>query len=203
MKSVKPTRSMASSVIVVMICVALSACGSSSKSSTTTTSTGDANGSSGSLSQPTSTAELGTPAQVKELEQLYTGAINSGKTSLVIYGPGVSSETPYYNLFEKTFPKIHITSQALFGGTLTARLNAEAASGKYVGSLLETGNDPAWAASLDGECTRFNPVYHVPAKWRQLNDTVMEDPRSAVWTEAGNRLHSQKALLEFLGAKRA
>jgi ornithine carbamoyltransferase len=27
---------------------------------------------------------------------------------------------------------------------------------------------------------------------------VLEGPQSLVWEEAGNRLHSQKALLEFL-----
>jgi len=47
-------------------------------------------------------------------------------------------------------------------------------------------------------------MHCLPAhRGEEINDTVMDDPRSAVWTEAGNRLHSQKALLEFLGAKRA
>ena len=32
----------------------------------------------------------------------------------------------------------------------------------------------------------------------EVSADVMDDPRSAVWIEAGNRLHSQKALLEFL-----
>ena len=32
----------------------------------------------------------------------------------------------------------------------------------------------------------------------EVNDTVLDDPRSVVFEEAGNRLHSQKALLEFL-----
>jgi ornithine carbamoyltransferase len=47
-------------------------------------------------------------------------------------------------------------------------------------------------------------MHCLPAhRGEEINDTVMDDPRSAVWTEAGNRLHSQKALLEFLGAPRA
>ena len=32
----------------------------------------------------------------------------------------------------------------------------------------------------------------------EVSDDLFEDPRSVVFTEAGNRLHSQKALLEFL-----
>jgi ornithine carbamoyltransferase len=32
----------------------------------------------------------------------------------------------------------------------------------------------------------------------EVSADVLDDPRSAVWVEAGNRLHSQKALLEFL-----
>lgn len=32
----------------------------------------------------------------------------------------------------------------------------------------------------------------------EVNETLLDDPRSVVFDEAGNRLHSQKALLEFL-----
>lgn len=32
----------------------------------------------------------------------------------------------------------------------------------------------------------------------EISDDLLDDPRSVVWAEAGNRLHSQKALLEFL-----
>jgi ornithine carbamoyltransferase len=32
----------------------------------------------------------------------------------------------------------------------------------------------------------------------EVSSELMDDPRSVVWQEAGNRLHSQKALLEFL-----
>lgn len=43
-------------------------------------------------------------------------------------------------------------------------------------------------------------LFHcLPAhRGEEVNDTVLDDPRSVVYTEAGNRLHSQKALLEFL-----
>ncbi|MCZ6640549.1 MAG: ornithine carbamoyltransferase [Gammaproteobacteria bacterium] len=42
-------------------------------------------------------------------------------------------------------------------------------------------------------------MHCLPAKrGEEVNETVLDDPRSAVWQEAGNRLHTQKALLEFL-----
>ncbi len=42
-------------------------------------------------------------------------------------------------------------------------------------------------------------MHCLPAhRGEEVSETLLEDPRSAVWQEAGNRLHSQKALLEFL-----
>ena len=42
-------------------------------------------------------------------------------------------------------------------------------------------------------------LHCLPAhRGEEVNDTVLDDPRSGAWTAAGNRLHSQKALLEFL-----
>ncbi|MDA1074063.1 MAG: ornithine carbamoyltransferase [Proteobacteria bacterium] len=42
-------------------------------------------------------------------------------------------------------------------------------------------------------------MHCLPAhRGEEVNETVLDDPRSVVWQEAGNRLHSQKALLEFL-----
>lgn len=45
-------------------------------------------------------------------------------------------------------------------------------------------------------------MHCLPAhRGEEVNATVLEDPRSVVFQEAGNRLHSQKALLEFLLAE--
>ena len=42
-------------------------------------------------------------------------------------------------------------------------------------------------------------MHCLPAhRGEEVTETLLDDPRSAVWREAGNRLHSQKALIEFL-----
>ncbi|HEY6599761.1 MAG TPA: ornithine carbamoyltransferase [Pseudomonadales bacterium] len=46
-------------------------------------------------------------------------------------------------------------------------------------------------------------MHCLPAhRGEEVSEDLLDDPRSVVWAEAGNRLHSQKALLEFLGAAR-
>ncbi|QEA39754.1 ornithine carbamoyltransferase [Pistricoccus aurantiacus] len=54
-------------------------------------------------------------------------------------------------------------------------------------------------AMLDqaGENVLF--LHCLPAhRGEEISETLLDDPRAAVWQEAGNRLHAQKALLEFL-----
>ena len=42
-------------------------------------------------------------------------------------------------------------------------------------------------------------MHCLPAhRGEEVSETILDDPRSVVWHEAGNRLHSQKALVEFL-----
>jgi ornithine carbamoyltransferase len=54
-------------------------------------------------------------------------------------------------------------------------------------------------ALLDHAASDVLFMHCLPAhRGEEVNDTVLDDPRSVVWQEAENRLHSQKALLEFL-----
>ncbi|MFO7909776.1 MAG: ornithine carbamoyltransferase, partial [Halomonas sp.] len=42
-------------------------------------------------------------------------------------------------------------------------------------------------------------LHCLPAhRGEEISTTLLDDPRAAVWQEAGNRLHAQKALIEFL-----
>ena len=42
-------------------------------------------------------------------------------------------------------------------------------------------------------------MHCLPAhRGEEVSETLLDDPRSVVWHEAGNRLHTQKALMEFL-----
>ncbi|MEQ8859274.1 MAG: ornithine carbamoyltransferase [Pseudomonadales bacterium] len=54
-------------------------------------------------------------------------------------------------------------------------------------------------ALLDVAASDVLFMHCLPAhRGEEVSRTLLDDPRSAVWEEAGNRLHSQKALLEFL-----
>ena len=54
-------------------------------------------------------------------------------------------------------------------------------------------------ALLDNAKDEVLFLHCLPAhRGEEVNETVLDDPRSGAWTAAGNRLHSQKALLEFL-----
>jgi len=71
-------------------------------------------------------------------------------------------------------------------GEETSRIEAFAPF-RVTESLLDLASDDA----LFMHC--------LPAhRGEEVSDTLLDDPRSCVFREAGNRLHSQKALLEFL-----
>jgi len=54
-------------------------------------------------------------------------------------------------------------------------------------------------ALLDGAPAHTLFMHCLPAhRGEEISPTLLDDRRSVVWQEAGNRLHSQKALLEFL-----
>ncbi len=54
-------------------------------------------------------------------------------------------------------------------------------------------------ALLDYADKRALFMHCLPAhRGEEISEHLLDDPRSVAWVEAGNRLHSQKALLEFL-----
>lgn len=55
------------------------------------------------------------------------------------------------------------------------------------------------AELLDGAAADVLFMHCLPAhRGEEISNTLLEDPRAVVWGEAENRLHAQKALLEFL-----
>ncbi|SHF15954.1 ornithine carbamoyltransferase [Modicisalibacter ilicicola DSM 19980] len=54
-------------------------------------------------------------------------------------------------------------------------------------------------AMLDRAASDVLFLHCLPAhRGEEISATLLDDPRAVVWQEAGNRLHAQKALLEFL-----
>lgn len=54
-------------------------------------------------------------------------------------------------------------------------------------------------ALLDRASQEVLFMHCLPAhRGQEISEDLLEDPRAVVWDEAGNRLHSQKALLEYL-----
>ncbi|KGE77325.1 ornithine carbamoyltransferase [Halomonas salina] len=54
-------------------------------------------------------------------------------------------------------------------------------------------------AMLDRAADDVLFLHCLPAhRGEEISETLLEDPRAVVWQEAGNRLHAQKALIEFL-----
>jgi ornithine carbamoyltransferase len=55
------------------------------------------------------------------------------------------------------------------------------------------------AALLDLAAKDVLFLHCLPAhRGEEISEDLLEDPRSAAWDQAENRLHAQKALLEFL-----
>ena len=54
-------------------------------------------------------------------------------------------------------------------------------------------------AMLDAAANDVLFLHCLPAhRGEEISETLLDDPRAVIWQEAGNRLHAQKALLEFL-----
>ncbi|MFI0473015.1 ornithine carbamoyltransferase [Halomonas sp. HMF6819] len=54
-------------------------------------------------------------------------------------------------------------------------------------------------AMLDAAANDVLFLHCLPAhRGEEISETLLDDPRAVVWQEAGNRLHAQKALMEFL-----
>ena len=64
-------------------------------------------------------------------------------------------------------------------------------------SSLQVNEELMSYANDDAVFMHCLPAY----RGMEINDTIMDSPCSVVWDEAENRLHAQKALMEFLMGK--
>ncbi|ALM52454.1 ornithine carbamoyltransferase [Halomonas huangheensis] len=68
-----------------------------------------------------------------------------------------------------------------------ARREADFAGFQVTEAMLDAANDDVLF------------LHCLPAhRGEEISETLLDDPRAVVWQEAGNRLHAQKALIEFL-----
>jgi len=144
---------------MVLVAGAAAGCGSSSSTSSTPSSKG------------TSAAALGGQAEQKALETLYKKAIAAGQKKVVIYGPTAGTDTAEYSAFEKSFPGITVSGVPVVGPPMTAKLSAEASSGKHVADIAYTGNTDMIAYGQAGYLAPFTPVT-LPAASKLIAEAV-------------------------------
>ncbi|GAA4233658.1 hypothetical protein GCM10022254_36610 [Actinomadura meridiana] len=94
-------------------------------------------------------------AQAKAASELYDAAKSEG--TVMVYGPFQSTYKPLYDQFTKKYPGVTVKTTDLFGPPLTARLQAETATGKVGADLLATGPVDLGLYAQKGWLTSYKP----------------------------------------------
>ncbi|WP_067455078.1 ABC transporter substrate-binding protein [Actinomadura macra] len=100
-------------------------------------------------------APTAASAPPKAASDLYTAAKAEG--TLMVYGPFQSTYKPLYDQFTRKYPGITVKTTDLFGPPLTARLQAEIATGKLGADLLATGPVDLGLYAQRGWLTSYKP----------------------------------------------
>ncbi|MEV5411172.1 extracellular solute-binding protein [Thermopolyspora sp. NPDC052614] len=83
----------------------------------------------------------GASAEVNTyINELYQKALDSGKTSIVLYGPAVSTDAALYEAFSKRFPGITFVPQDSPDSQTFTKLQVEAESGSRAADLFAGGS---------------------------------------------------------------
>ncbi|WP_417510160.1 ABC transporter substrate-binding protein [Microbacterium sp.] len=119
---------------------------------------------------------LGGEAAAAQLDELYAAAKESGQTSVTIYGPGETDKAAMYEIFSERFPGITVNPVYILGPDLTAKLEAEFASGQHVGDLIQNGDAGIAGNLLADQLEPFKPVLA-----GELDEVAYGEPTGAAW----------------------
>ena len=75
------------------------------------------------------------------MNTLYKKVKDSGKTTIVMYGPSPSTASGLWDAFTKRFPGITVNPQDQADGTSLTKLKLEASSGQRVADVMNSGNN--------------------------------------------------------------
>ncbi|WP_127818368.1 ABC transporter substrate-binding protein [Microbacterium sp. CPCC 204701] len=93
------------------------------------------------------------------MAEYYDAAVESGKSSVTVYGPGAVNWEPLVENFNQCFPDITVNLVHLVGSEVITRLQAEASSGQRAGDLLfGTINNGVFLPEFDDWFEPFAPV---------------------------------------------
>lgn len=104
----------------------------------------------------TDVTDLGGQEAVDEMKALYDAAVESGKTTVTIYGATELDREPVYEVFEKRFPGIEV--KAGFVPDLRSKLEQEFATGQLTIDLLQDGDASQSNLASQGRFENYTPV---------------------------------------------
>lgn len=103
---------------------------------------------------------LGTPEEEQAMQDLYDRAIDAGQYQVTVYGPPPAQSV--LDSFHERFGDIEVVFEQLQSQDRVTRLQAEEASGNFVGDVASDGRTPITSMALDGWCQPFEPVIEIP-----------------------------------------
>lgn len=124
---------------------------------------------------------LGGAEAAAEMDELYQAALESGRTSVTIYGPGETDKEKMYDLFSERFPGISVTGVYILGPDYAAKIEAEFASGQHVADIVQAG-DTAIASNI--VAGYFEPFHPVGAQ--DVDAEAYADPAGTVWAASAS-----------------
>lgn len=94
----------------------------------------------------------------REMDALYDKAVQTGKTTVVVYAPSAGVLGTVADEFTKRYPKIDVELVRIFGADLSSRVKAEAQTGKHEADVvLSVINADIMVPSTEGLYEQFTP----------------------------------------------